>query len=116
MRYITIPKSIKIKEQADPITFHTMMDNWTNDNKFGALGLAGTKMSLAISNRFAAAKIGEEVPIADDEWKQLCDVVNNPTGGYVTSVARQLISFCEAVLDAPTTASKTANGSVKEAR
>jgi hypothetical protein len=111
MRYIVILESIKIKEQSDPITFNTMIENWTNDNKFGALGLAGTKMSIAIHSRFAKAKVGDEVPLEDREWTQLCDVVNNPTGGYVTSVARQLIPFCDAVIEAPTTARKTANGS-----
>ena len=115
MRYITVPESIKIIQQPDPITFLSLIESWTNDNKFGSLGLAGTKMSLAIHSRFMTAKVGDEIPLADDEWKQLCEVVNNPTGGYVTIVARQLMAFCDVVLEAPNVSKKTisANGEAR---
>jgi hypothetical protein len=115
MRYITVPENIKIAQQPDPIPFLTLIESWTNDNKFGALGITGTKMSIAIHNRFVNAKAGDEIPLDDKEWTTLCDVVNNPTGGYVTIVARQLMPFCDAVLEASTVSKKTISANGKEA-
>lgn len=115
MRYITIPESIKVKEQPIPVTFLNLIEQWTNDNKFGALGVAGIKMSIAIHDRFRDAKIGDEIPLDDKEWTQLCEIVNNPTGGYVTSVVKQVMAFCDAVINAPNKKSISVNGAAAQA-
>lgn len=83
-----------------PITFKHWALEILDDTKMGT-----TARDLLMRERMEE-KIGgaeSELTLTNDEYEKLKDIVESPTGGYQTKVAKQMLPFIKAVLSAEKT-------------
>lgn len=122
MRFITIPFTISVQiapTSTDkngvaltdlrgnpvplkiPISFQKILNEiWLIDNKFGKT-VSSIRRGISIGDAFANAQEGSTVPLDEEDWKLLCEIVDEPSAGYNTVIARSAIKFIDAVICAP---------------
>ena len=106
IKYVTIPAPITLvdpatktvlkdeKGESVPVTFHDFVSKLLF-NPLWAENYKNIKSAKAIESAFEAnAKIA---PLAEEDWKKLRDIVENPKGGYGyhAAVMPQLLPFLD---------------------
>lgn len=113
MRYVKIPEPITLLE---PTTKEPLKDEKgeTKPQKFSdfigkllfnpmwAENYKNIKSARAIDRAFEKAEPSTVVPLAEEDWKKLKDLVENPKGGYGyhAAVMPQLLPFLDAIIEA----------------
>jgi hypothetical protein len=84
MRYITIPDDAWIETAAldgskEPISFQKLVLHlWTLDSSFSERGISGLEQALKIRTLFRGKKPCDVVPIEDEDWRALKEVIERP--------------------------------------
>lgn len=113
IKYVTIPEPITLLE---PTTKEPLKDEKgeTKPQKFydfvgkmlfnpmWAESYKNIKSAKAIDKAFEKAEPGAAVQLAEEDWKKLKDLVDNPKGGYGyhAAVMPQLLPFLDAIIEA----------------
>ena len=62
------------------------------------------KRSIALVDRFLDKKPGDVVIVDDEDWRRMKAIVDRPSRAYINALlAMQLVTFSEAIVDAPDT-------------
>ena len=101
MRFITVPPPISIDGSTAVSLPVLVIATLLNDKTF-LRGREAMKQADKIEGLFAAAGVGDVVPVEDADWLLLKQAADKPSSEYLP-VARKLLPFLDAICDAPTT-------------
>lgn len=114
LRYITIPGDIVAEvdgaqDGQATFTFSFFIHSRTGDGVFGR-DLDGVLSAVSIRQHMSQGDPGSVRALPLDQWQQLCEAVRKPSSPYNPSVMAQLLPFARAILDAPSTDPRVAEG------
>jgi len=113
LKYITIPAAITLLEPTTkdplkdekgivkPVAFYDFIGKLLFNPKW-AENYKAIKAAKAIDRAFEKTQPGAVVQLAEEDWKRLHDLVENPSGqyGYHAAVMPQLLPFLDAIMEA----------------
>lgn len=113
IKHVTVPESIllhdpvtkeELKDEkgvAKPQTFSEFIGKLLF-NPMWAENYKNIKSARAVDKAFDSAKPGTVVQLAEEDWKRLHDLIENPKGGYGyhAAVMPQLLPFLDAIMEA----------------
>lgn len=116
MRYITIPQDVTIRIKNLQVTngppiadttetksfLGTLEDVWLNHPEIFGKTASAIRASVKISNLFQGKKAGDVVVVDESDFEKLDQAVE--TSSYNPVVVRQIVSFLDAVHNAPSVA------------
>lgn len=117
MRYFRIPQHVSIAnadgsavlgpdgEPASLRFVEVIGSTVANDAKFGK-SVQGLRVSCNLIKAISGRNPGEIVSLSDSDWELVRDATESPSAPYSTAVARQALSFWDAILEAKTDAAK----------
>ncbi|HTA18483.1 MAG TPA: hypothetical protein VK989_04285 [Polyangia bacterium] len=123
MRYITIPDDAWIETAAldgskERVSFQKLMLHlWTLDSSFSERGISGLEQALKIRTLFRGKEPRDIVPIEDEDWRALNEVVERPRPNSIPQPRLlEAIEHFRAVTTAVTTAPSEAPDAAKPTR
>jgi hypothetical protein len=113
LKYVTIPEAITLLEPTTkeplkdekgvvkPVTFYDFIGKLLFNPKW-AENYKAIKAAKAIDKAFEKAAPKTVVQLAEEDWKRLHDLIENPAGqyGYHAAVMPQLLPFLDAIMEA----------------
>ena len=114
IRYVIIPKPIALVDPSSkkplldapdkptaPVTFSDFVGKLLF-NPIWAENYKNIKSAKAVERAVDGAEPGTVATLAEEDWKKLRDIVENPKGGYGyhAAVMPQLLPFLDAIMEA----------------
>jgi hypothetical protein len=102
MRKIEIPNEVKVKlpgvDELKPISFYTFME----DAVLPRLGkkLKHVRQGIKVLDKIESAKDGH-ILVDEETWADLRKALSDESDDWIPVVARQVICYIDAVLEAP---------------